>query len=84
MKIEKLVGDFNKQLDQYVASEIRKKFNTDETDLKKLAEMVLNSKWRLKLNEVKRDCVTEENTWKVKLYHTIEWVDKDETAKATK
>jgi exonuclease V gamma subunit len=82
--VDKLVEDFNKQLDQYVASEVRKKFNTDETDLKKLAEMVLNSKWRLKLNEVKRDYVTEENTWKVKLYHTIEWVDKDETTEIEK
>jgi hypothetical protein len=82
--IDKLVEDFNKQLDQYVASEVRKKFNTDETDLKKLAEMVLNSKWRIKLNLVKRDSITEENTWKLKLYHTIEWVDKDETTEATK
>jgi len=82
--IDKLVEDFNKQLDQYVASEVRKKFNTDETDLKKLAEMVLNSKWRIKLNLVKRDSIAEENTWKVKLYHTIEWVDKDETTKAKK
>jgi hypothetical protein len=81
---DKLVEDFNKQLDQYVSSEVRKKFNTDETDLKKLAEMVLNSKWRIKLNLVKRDCVTEENTWKVKLYHTIEWVDKDETTEIEK
>jgi hypothetical protein len=82
--IDKLVEDFNKQLDQYVASEVRKKFNTDETDLKKLAEMVINSKWRIKLNLVKRDSIAEENTWKVKLYHTIEWVDKDETTEATK
>jgi hypothetical protein len=66
-----------KEFDEYLASEIRKKFNTNETDHKKLIEIVKKSELKMEIQKIIKDVQKEtDGKWSVEMRHVVKWVTK--------